>query len=474
MAATATSALSERLLTDLPRQRSMLPAALCLLAVFGFHLRWEVWVSDNAVQAPTDTFALQSVLPTKTLQLKGPTRSQFQMPHRNFPATVHNGWLPGSHFFPRTSRYCCLAESDDVPLSKIAESDDVSLSKIATFDSPHPTNPIFDVAEGDPSRFDSAALGGLWIEPPAQEGGTWRMYYHGRSLTESGNIVKLSMGSIGMAESRDGFQWVRLIGKEAGGAVFGPSINDPESFDSALVGMGSIVGDRLYYFGGSQEPFTINGESVVGGRQRIGVAFWDGTTWTDRRQVLDVGPEGSFDSTFVASPQVVQHGPDDWRMYYFGAGKGFQGFRIGLATSTDGLTWERQGVVISPGEDGAWDAAGCSRHNVFRRGDGGYGMLYEGVSTDGRHSFGLAISEDGIRWKKDGAVPAFGSTASDTAWDGKGVSGPRYVAMPKGQARLYYIGTSPERKTAVGVSVGDNTSMLRWFIKIASMVAAPV
>ena len=140
------------------------------------------------------------------------------------------------------------------------------------------------------------------------------MWYHGRSLEADPEVVPLSMGSIGLAESDDGLHWQKCRGSTASGAVFTPS-KDAANFDSALVGMGSIAGNRLYYFGGSREPFAMGDRYMLGVQQSIGVAFDTGRgQWNDRREILPRGDD--FDAVFAASPQVVKHSAEDWRMYY--------------------------------------------------------------------------------------------------------------------------------------------------------------
>jgi len=244
-------------------------------------------------------------------------------------------------------------------------------------------------------------------------------------------------------------------GRAAGGrAAFAPSAG-ADGFDSALVGMGSLWGERLYYFGGSGEAVQLGPRALRGVRQSAGVAFRTATGgWAERRQALATGPPGSWDDLFVASPQVIQHGPGDWRMYYHGAGSaaGDRRFRIGLAVSEDGVSWQRRGLLLGPGPEGAWDAGGCSRRHVFRLGGGGgYAMLYEGTSVDGRHGIGLALSSDGLTWRRDSAEPVFRPSDEVGAWDAKVVSAPHFVPR-LGGGLLYYVGMSKEGETAVGVA----------------------
>ncbi|CAE7228345.1 bglB [Symbiodinium natans] len=102
------------------------------------------------------------------------------------------------------------------------------------------TSPVLRPSN-DPELFDSAAVGGVVVEAPSGGCQKWRMFYHGRSQEVDPAVVALSMGSIGIAESDDGLHWEKCTGHAATQAIFEPS-KEPSAFDSALVGMGSILG----------------------------------------------------------------------------------------------------------------------------------------------------------------------------------------------------------------------------------------
>ena len=76
--------------------------------------------------------------------------------------------------------------------------------------------------------------------------------------------------------------------------------------------------------------------------------------------VLGNGPDGWWDSLSCSSPQVLREADGSWRMWYYGRDRGFDRSiagsdgRTGLATSTDGIVWERvagpltMGAVLEP------------------------------------------------------------------------------------------------------------------------------
>jgi predicted GH43/DUF377 family glycosyl hydrolase len=107
-------------------------------------------------------------------------------------------------------------------------------------------------------------------------------------------------------------------------------------------------------------------------------------------------------------------------MYYSGVGaSGTQ--MIGMATSTNGVTWTKYNdptttekpyadsdPVFQPGEKGTWDASWVHQPRVFQTADG-WVMIYRGVSdTRGANmKLGIAISKDGIHWERYAGNPVF-------------------------------------------------------------------
>mmetsp|Transcript_53359 Transcript_53359/g.129799 ORF Transcript_53359/g.129799 Transcript_53359/m.129799 type:complete len:183 (-) Transcript_53359:408-956(-) len=79
----------------------------------------------------------------------------------------------------------------------------------------------------------------------------------------------------------------------------------------------------------------------------------------------------------------------------------------------------------------------------------GYTMLYEGVSSeDNKHRIFMAESIDGRKWNKKGVVLDLGD---DGAWDCDGVGSPHVLRMDDGSQRLYYVGQNGA-DTAIGVA----------------------
>lgn len=150
----------------------------------------------------------------------------------------------------------------------------------------------------------------------------------------------------------------------------------------------------------------------------------DGRTGWDRAAVdavLTEGTSGQWDEGAVGMPCVIMEGPADYKMWYSGADAVPQSYEellaadvaIGLATSADGLTWNKHAgnpVLTKTGSaadpDGAFVGAAC----VLKK-DATYHMFYTGAKSESFMTYDYlvpniccATSADGITWTRQGAV----------------------------------------------------------------------
>ena len=187
----------------------------------------------------------------------------------------------------------------------------------------------------------------------------------------------------------------------------------------------------MWYFGGDQTAVSINQFTAKGLQMRAGCAVSrDGINWVRldgpyRGAVLDVGAGGAFDAFYCAWPKVVRD-ESGWKLYYHSLSDGI--FRVGLATSRDGLRWEKVGPVLGPGKPGSFDERGVGTRHVLRI-NGESVMFYEGVDGTGYHSIGLALSDDGVRWRRggDGDFRSAGPYARPERLRSLGCGGHRYT-----------------------------------------------
>ncbi|PWA63776.1 Glycosyl hydrolase, five-bladed beta-propellor domain-containing protein [Artemisia annua] len=324
----------------------------------------------------------------------------------------------------------------------------------------------------------------------------WYMWYYGRSGENSGS------GCIGLAVSSNGVHWERGKGVVSSGSDAGlvlKSSSDWWAFDTNGVMPGAVVIMSsskirasnavywMYYTGFSNEKIESLNDSLefslenpenggkMGGFGKIcrslpGLAMsQDGRHWAriegehHSGALFDLGAEGEWDSMFISSPQVVFHSSGDLRMYYhsFDMEKGH--FGIGMARSRDGMRWVKLGKIMGGGRSGSFDEYGVMNPCVVKnKTDGGYVMVYEGVSVDGTRSIGLAQSLDGLKeWRRVEGEPILKQGEENGCWDDGGVGSPCLVHMEgeKDEWRLYYKGIGQNGHSGIGMAVSEGNDV---------------
>ncbi|MEW6529730.1 MAG: sulfatase-like hydrolase/transferase [Thermodesulfobacteriota bacterium] len=131
--------------------------------------------------------------------------------------------------------------------------------------------------------------------------------------------------------------------------------------------------------------------------------------------------------------------------------------KIGMAISEDGgVSFKKLGTVLRGGDGDAWDAGGVFSPDVIAK-DGKLYMLYSGISEpsiyySGPIKIGLAISSDGITWEKHpGPV-----LAADQRWEGKqGVYSSSTVRVGH-MFRMYFSTSNSGNPWLVGMAESED------------------
>ena len=182
-------------------------------------------------------------------------------------------------------------------------------------------------------------------------------------------------------------------------------------WDSTLIGPTSFLkhdGTYYAYYHGSQYS------SVADGFQ-IGLATSeDGVHWTkySGNPIIRSGVD-EFDLRSAWDPQVIVD-EGTWWMYYAGMGSSIN---VCMATSNDGINWTKSSgnpILNSSLSEGVWNGLDVRPKGVFKEG-GIYRMYLVGKSGDvTRRSMGLATSTDGVTWTYHQENPIY--SASDASW----------------------------------------------------------
>jgi len=255
------------------------------------------------------------------------------------------------------------------------------------------------------------------------------MYYTGQS---SG----LQIDQIGLATSSDGLSFTRysqnpVVTFGAAGEWDHDSVNE----QCVIYEAGQY---KMWYSGQTYTP------SAQIGTYQIGYATSpDGIKWTkySGNPIFTPASAGSWDDGFVYRPMVFSTG-SSYTMYYVGTSKAnasASGF--GIATSSDGIHWTRSGVMALPPQSN-WDAY-RQRITSILKVEGGYLMAYSGWGTGATApaKIGLATSTDGLTWTPYPDNPVIAGIASST-WESGGVNNP--MVIPVGGNYYVYYSAFPQ------------------------------
>jgi predicted GH43/DUF377 family glycosyl hydrolase len=167
--------------------------------------------------------------------------------------------------------------------------------------------------------------------------------------------------------------------------------------------------------------------------------------WEPREApVLSHGDAADWDSHDALNPSIVRRGSAYYNFY-----SGFDGkmWRTGLATSTDGLAWRKEGVVLAPEpQAGEGDYIAANGGALF---DAGEFWYWYQAGPRGTPRLGLARARDGRHWSKSHfPVMDFGPRGS---WDERGVADP-YVIRLREYFYLFYLGQDRARRQQLGLA----------------------
>jgi predicted GH43/DUF377 family glycosyl hydrolase len=116
--------------------------------------------------------------------------------------------------------------------------------------------------------------------------------------------------------------------------------------------------------------------------------------------IIDVGPKGSFDDSDVLDPGVVEFNGKVY-LYYSGVGTGPHS--VGLAISSDGVSFEKHGSVLV----GRSPSVVVADNKIY--------MIYQNDTGKGFKGFFLAESGDGINFRNISDEPVL--VGQENGWD---------------------------------------------------------
>jgi len=172
--------------------------------------------------------------------------------------------------------------------------------------------------------------------------------------------------------------------------------------------------------------------------------------------VMSCGPSGTWDNNMVYPNRVIFQ--DTIYLMWYTGGDGAHS-RTGLAISSDGIHWTKsaQNPVLDVGP-GAWDA-GAAYEGYVVKVDSGYKMWYTGGDRSGNWKLGYASSPDGIVWTKAATANPVIGTGS---WYAKGPHNPSVLGPDSlGGYKMWFQG-NPLAHADVQIGYATATDETTW------------
>jgi len=278
---------------------------------------------------------------------------------------------------------------------------------------------------GAGNAWDSKGIvGGAIIK----DGATYKMWYSGNDGVS---------WRIGYAISSDGITWE----KSPANPVFNLGLGG--SWDSLHVAYPTVTKDGATY------KMWYSGHD--GYRWKTGYATsTDGVTWTRHaaNPVLTIGTTGDPDSSHASLPTVLIEGPTDYKMWYSGHNGTY--WSICYATSTDGVSWTKQGRVMDKQGTG-FEQSHVYIPTVLKDGST-YKMWYTG--HDGTHTtIGYATSANATIW---GGRTQVLNYPGGGAWDNYHAYAPSVIRESATDYKLWYSGNDGYRWNGIGFATSTN------------------
>jgi predicted GH43/DUF377 family glycosyl hydrolase len=288
------------------------------------------------------------------------------------------------------------------------------------------------LTRGDAGAWDRDTIAGEQVFYDTRLG-LWVMVYAGLDK----RIASGGVGRIGLAYSSDLLIWK----KESANPVYTPPGGDVMSATANIVQV-SGSSYRLY----SQVYPASNAFALATSSDML--------TWADQGHVFGLGAGGAWDDTVIFDPNPVLIGGTTYLWYGGEKSDGTRG--IGLATSSDGVAFTRQGRLLTPaaGEsDFSYGAPAALVTDATH-----YDLFHDAALTGSNTTRFIDRSDttDGSTFTHHGSVLA----ANPSGWDNVQVFDPAPV-VHNGVLYLFYAGSAINGE-AVGLSPDIGLATVVW------------
>ncbi|WP_313335904.1 family 43 glycosylhydrolase [Sphingobium yanoikuyae] len=186
--------------------------------------------------------------------------------------------------------------------------------------------------------------------------------------------------------------------RDPGNPVFAP---DPKkvkwSIGRAIDAEAFVVGDRLMLYYATRDPtYKVQKIGVASASINSNFSKGDFKNINDEKSILE--PELSWERSCIEAPSIISR---NGKLYMFYAG-GYNNDpqQIGVAVSDDGIKWKRTSTkpFLANGSKGSWNYSESGHPDIFQYGDRTF-LFFQGNADHGK-TWTVAATE--IGWNKNG------------------------------------------------------------------------
>lgn len=260
-------------------------------------------------------------------------------------------------------------------------------------------------------------------------------------LWYNGRMSEISNWQIGYAWSDDGINWTKYPFPVITYGTFGNWDNYRRC--GSVIRVNDTL--KMWFVASKDIPFEM----------QLGYAWSeDGISWNIHPEpILSVGEDGEWDDYLLFESSVV-YTNGQYHMWYGGYDDEEYTPRIGYAISPDGINWEKDmenNPVLEGGIVGSYLEGWVCYPNVMYH-DGMFEMWFSGHDVFEHYRIGYASSEDGIEWDYVTEEPVL-SIGENETWDDIMVCRPS-VIIDDNQYKMWYAGNNGSRYK-IGFATGD-------------------
>ena len=266
-------------------------------------------------------------------------------------------------------------------------------------------NPIFEKSDSPTNPL------GVAYSSVIYDNNKYKMWYS--------NLYAGAAMDIAYTESVDGISWMNTVSPVL-------TKGQPGAWDDFKVAIVGVIKDeqeyKLYYIG-MQNQYS---------NWSLGLAVsQDGIHW----QKYSSPVLSANENEFQISAHSILKKDGIYYLYYNSYLNLSDASKFYLATSTDGINWERYSgnPILIPSQ--TWENGSITNPSVIYNGNE-FEMVYESAIHTG---FGMAVSKDGKNWTKLNSNPFFTANDTQNNWTFK-VSYPSFFNFDK-EYRIYYTGS---------------------------------